>query len=297
MTKILLLGRNGQLGWELQRSLAVLGDVVALERHSPQHVGDLSRPEALRQTVQAIAPDVIVNAAAYTAVDRAESEAALAQTINATAPEVLAQEAQKLGAWLVHFSTDYVFDGTGEQAWREDDAPAPLSVYGQTKLEGEQRIVQACERHLVLRTSWVYGAHGQNFLKTMLKLGRERELLTVVADQIGAPTGAELLADATAHALRQALHAPEKAGLYHLTASGSTSWHDYARQILACAQTLQPQTSVAEVKPIGTADYPTAARRPLNSRLDTTRFEKTFGLHLPQWQTGVERVVRELLKD
>ena len=297
--KILLLGCNGQVGWELQRSLTVLGEVTALGRDSMVLCGDLANPEGIAATVRAVAPDVIVNAAAHTAVDKAESEPELARTLNALAPGVLADEAQKLGAWLVHYSTDYVFDGSGNTPWRETDATGPLSVYGQTKLEGEQAVAR-CTRHLIFRTSWVFAARGGNFAKTMLRLAREREQLSVIADQFGAPTGAELLADVTAHALRSVLSEPESsrlAGLYHLVAAGETSWHGFACHVLeraqARAQTLK--AGPANVLAIGTADYPTPAKRPFNSRLDTTRLRTAFGLHLPDWRIGVDRMLDEIL--
>ena len=223
--KILLFGKNGQVGWELQRSLAPLGELVALDADSRELCGDFTDLDGLVRTVRAVAPDVIVNAAAHTAVDKAESEPELVRTLNALAPAVLAQEAQRCNAWLVHYSTDYVFDGSGDRPWRETDATAPLSVYGATKLEGEQLIRQAACRHLIFRTSWVYGARGGNFAKTMLRLAQERDRLTVIDDQIGAPTGADLLADVTAHALRTARQQPELSGLYHLVAAGETSWH------------------------------------------------------------------------
>jgi dTDP-4-dehydrorhamnose reductase len=239
--KILLLGRGGQVGWELQRSLSVLGELVALDFDPAFNAGglcgDFANLAGLADTVRAVRPDVIVNAAAHTAVDKAESEPDLARTINALAPAVLATEAARLGAWLVHYSTDYVFDGSGNQPWRESDAPAPLSVYGQTKLEGEHAVA-ANPKHLTLRTSWVYAARGGNFAKTMLRLASERDTLTVINDQIGAPTSAELLADVTAHALRSALARPELAGLYHCVAGGQTSWHGYARYVLGQAQAL-----------------------------------------------------------
>ena len=294
--KILLLGKGGQVGWELQRSLAALGELVALDRGSAGLCGDLSRPEALAETVRTVRPQVIVNAAAHTAVDRAESEPELARLINATAPGVLAREAQALGAWLVHYSTDYVFDGSGSRPWQESDAPSPLNVYGQTKLEGE-RAVAACERHLVFRTSWVYASRGQNFAKTMLRLAGEREQLTVIDDQVGAPTGAELLADVTALALREALRRPELAGLYHLSASGQTSWHGYATHVIERARLLRPQLPlrVREVRPVPSTAFQTAARRPLNSRLDTRRLCEAFGLQLPPWQQGVNRMLDEIL--
>ena len=295
--KILLLGKNGQLGWELQRSLAPLGQLMALDRHSTEGCGDLANLPGLAATVRALRPDVIVNAAAHTAVDKAESEPALARTVNALAPGVLAQEAAQLGALLVHYSTDYVFDGSGTRPWTEADAPAPLSVYGQTKREGEQAIESACPHHLILRTSWVYAARGGNFAKTMLRLAQERERLTVIDDQFGAPTGADLLADVTAHAIRQLLQRPGDAGLYHLVASGETSWHGYAKHVLAQAERAQAAIKLlaSEVAPVPTSAFPTPARRPLNSRLDTSKLQATFGLRLPAWQHGVDRMLAEIL--
>ena len=299
--KILLLGKNGQVGWELQRSLAPLGELTALDRHSTDLCGDLSNLQGLAATVQQLRPDVIVNAAAHTAVDKAESEPTLARTLNALAPGVLAQEAAKLGALLVHYSTDYVFDGSGTRPWIEADTPAPLSVYGQTKLEGEQLIQAASPRHLIFRTSWVYAARGGNFAKTMLRLAQERECLTVINDQFGAPTSAELLADVTAHAIRQVLQRPADAGLYHLVARGETSWHGYAKYVLAQAERSQKHGASAikiiakAVDPVPTSAFPTPAKRPHNSRLDTTRLQTTFGLTLPHWQQGVDRMLAEIL--
>ena len=295
--KILLFGKGGQVGWELQRSLAPLGEVVALDHDSTDYCGNFSNPAGLLDTVRDVKPDIIVNAAAHTAVDKAESEPDLVRTLNATAPGLLAQEAQRLGAWLVHYSTDYVFDGSGERAWCETDTPAPLSVYGQTKFEGEQLIQAACQRHLVFRTSWVYAARGGNFARTMLRLAQERDRLTVIDDQIGAPTGAELLADVTAHALRQVMRRPEDAGLYHLVASGETSWWGYATHVLAQAQRLQPglQIKASEVLAVPSSAFATAARRPHNSRLDTRKLQTTFGLRLPSWQEGVDRMLAETL--
>ena len=295
--KILLLGKNGQLGWELQRSLAPLGQLMALDRHSTEGCGDLANLPGLAATVRALRPDVIVNAAAHTAVDKAESEPALARTVNALAPGVLAQEAAQLGALLVHYSTDYVFDGSGTRPWTEADAPAPLSVYGQTKREGEQAIESACPHHLILRTSWVYAARGGNFAKTMLRLAQERERLTVIDDQFGAPTGADLLADVTAHAIRQLRQRPGDAGLYHLVASGETSWHGYSKHVLAQAERAQAAIKIIakEVAPVPTSAFPTPARRPLNSRLDTSKLQATFGLRLPAWQHGVDRMLAEIL--
>ena len=294
---ILLFGKGGQVGWELQRSLAPLGHLTALDFDSSSHCGDFSNLQGLADTVRAVRPDVIVNAAAHTAVDKAESEPELVRTLNALAPGVLAQEAARLGAWLVHYSTDYVFDGSGTRPWTEVDTPAPLSVYGRTKLEGEQLIQAACPNHLILRTSWVYAARGGNFAKTMLRLAQERERLTVIDDQFGAPTWADLLADVTAHAIRSVLKQPEQAGLYHLVAGGETSWHGYAKHVLAQAQCAQPAIKIVakEVAPIPTSAFPTPARRPHNSRLDTTKLQATFGLSLPHWQQGVDRMLAEIL--
>ena len=293
--KILLLGKNGQLGWELQRSLAVLGDVVALDRSSTDHCGDLNNLAGLAATLRELQPQVIVNAAAYTAVDKAESEPGLARSINAAAPAMLAEEAARIKALLVHYSTDYVFDGSGIRPWAELDAPAPLNIYGQTKLEGEQAIQAAGPNHLILRTSWVYAARGGNFAKTMLRLASERDTLQVINDQFGAPTGADLLADASAHAIRQLLQRPADAGLYHLAASGETSWYEYAKYVLA--QSIRAQTApekiATAVQPVPTSAFPTAAKRPLNSRLDTTLFQATFGLALPHWHLGVARMLGE----
>ena len=297
MTKILLFGCSGQVGWELQRSLAVLGRVTALDHDSTEHCGDFANPEGVRETVRALRPDVIVNAAAHTAVDKAESEPEIARLLNATTPGVLAEEAARLGAWLVHYSTDYVFDGSGTRPWVETDAPAPLSVYGATKLEGEQHIQQTGCRHLILRTSWVYAARGGNFAKTMLRLGSERERLTVIDDQWGAPTGADLLADVTAHAVRHLQSRPGDGGLYHCVASGETNWHSYAKYVLEHARQAQPaiELKATEVAPVPTSAFPTPARRPHNSRLDTTRLQTTFGLVLPHWQQGVARMLTEIL--
>lgn len=297
--KILLLGRNGQVGWELQRALSVLGEVVALGSDTTKNpgelCGDFTDLAGLEQTVLRVQPDVIVNAAAHTAVDKAESEPELAQTINALAPAVLAQAATKTGAWLVHYSTDYVFDGSGSMPWKETDATAPLSVYGQTKLEGE-RAVASTPKHLILRTSWVYAARGGNFAKTMLRLAGERESLAVINDQFGAPTSAELLADVTAHALRQLQIQPALAGTYHCTAGGETTWHGYAQFVLAQAQALGMtlKAGPAQVAPTPTSSYPTPAKRPLNSRLNTHKLQAAFGLTLPHWQVGVARMLTEI---
>lgn len=295
--KILLLGKNGQVGWELQRSLAPLGELIALDRHSTDYCGDLSQPEAVAETIKTLKPMVIVNAAAYTAVDKAETETELAYTINAKAPEALAQAAKQIGAWLVHYSTDYVFNGSGSHAWQETDTVAPLSVYGQSKLAGEQAIQAAQGLHLIFRTSWVYAARGNNFAKTMLRLAKERDQLSVINDQIGAPTGAELLADVTAHAIRSGLKQPELSGLYHLAAAGETSWYDYASYVLDYARHKGIELKIAEnaINAIPTSAYPTPAQRPLNSRLNTEKLESRFGLQLPDWRLGVERMLAEVL--
>ena len=294
---ILLFGKGGQVGWELQRSLSVLGTVTALDFDSTEHCGDFSNTAGVVDTVRALRPDVIVNAAAHTAVDKAESEPDFARALNATTPGAIAQEAARLGAWLVHYSTDYVFDGSGSRPWVEEDAPAPLSVYGRTKLEGEQLIAQAGALHLILRTSWVYGARGGNFAKTMLRLAQERERLTVIDDQWGAPTGADLLADVTSHAIRHLAQRPEDAGLYHCVAAGETNWNQYAKYVLAQAQKAQIATKIIakEVAPVPTSAFPTPAVRPHNSRLSTHKLQSTFGLQMPHWQQGVARMVAEIL--
>ena len=296
--KILLLGKNGQVGWELQRALAPLGELTALDRQGDDGLcGDLTNLDGLAATVRAVQPQVIVNAAAYTAVDKAEGEPELAQRINAEAPAALAREAAALGALLVHYSTDYVFDGSGSAPWAEDAPTGPLGVYGATKLAGEHAIVQTGCPHLILRTSWVYAARGGNFARTMLRLAQERERLTVIDDQWGAPTGAELIADVTAHAVAQTRQQPAKAGIYHLTAAGETTWFSYAKYVLALAGQAQKAIKIkaTELLPIPTSAYPTPARRPHNSRLDTRRLQTRFGLALPPWQHGVSRMLAEIL--
>ena len=298
--KILLLGKNGQVGWELQRSLAPLGEVIALDFDSTGPLkANFADPESLAATVRAVAPHLIVNAAAHTAVDKAESEPDFARALNATSPAVLAREAAALGAWLVHYSTDYVFNGSGTTPWREDSATGPLSVYGATKLEGEQAILASGCQHLIFRTSWVYAARGGNFAKTMLKLAKERDKLTVIDDQIGSPTGADLLADITAHAVRMAIAKPELAGVYHAVAQGETSWYGYARHVIENARVAgQPIRVTPEaVLPVPTSAFPTPAARPNNSRMNTHKLRDTFGLTLPAWQAGVERMLSEVLSN
>lgn len=291
---ILLFGKNGQVGWELQRALAPLGRVTAVDFDSSDYCGDFSQPDAVAATVRLLKPDVIVNAAAHTAVDKAESEPEFAELLNATSVKAIAQEAEKLGAWLVHYSTDYVFDGSGEQPWVESDKTAPLNVYGETKLAGEHAAA-LCSRHLIFRTSWVYAARGANFAKTMLRFGKERNEMSIINDQFGAPTGAELLADCTAHAIRTAQVNPAVAGLYHLIASGSTTWFDYAQLVFAKAREAGVELAVTQVNAVPTSAFPTPAKRPHNSRLDTSKFQSTFNLVLPDWRVGVERMLVEIL--
>ncbi len=295
--KILLFGKNGQVGWELQRSLAPLGEVIALGSDSQDYCGDFTNLQSLAETVQKIKPDIIVNAAAHTAVDKAESETELAQTINTDAPALLAREAKNLNAWLIHYSTDYVFDGSGTKPWIETDPTAPLGVYGATKLAGEQAIQASGCKHLIFRTSWVYGARGNNFAKTMLRLAQERDSLSIINDQIGAPTGADLLADVTAHAIRTMQSKKELSGLYHLVSSGETSWHGYARYVIDTAQKMgqELKTSTESINPVPTSAFPTPAERPKNSRLNTDKLQRNFGLNLPEWQTGVARMLSEAL--
>ncbi len=294
MNRIVLLGKNGQLGWELQRALSPLGELVALDRSQG---ADLNDPDALIRVVRQHSPRVIVNAAAYTAVDKAESDSDTCTRVNAQAPGHLAVLAKEMGALLVHYSSDYVFDGSGDSARDEDADTAPLSVYGQTKLEGEQGIRASGCAHLILRTSWVYAARGGNFAKTMLRLAAEREQLQVIADQIGAPTGADLLADLSAHMIGATLARPELGGLYHAVAAGETSWHGYARHVIELARSRGKPVKVApdQVLAIPTAEYPTPARRPLNSRLSTAKLRQAFGLSLPHWQWGVDRMLTEIL--
>ena len=293
--KILLLGKNGQVGWELQRALQPLGTVIALDRKAEGGlVGDLSDLPGLRRTLCDLRPDVVVNAAAYTAVDKAEREPALARRVNAEAPEVIAGCMAKLGGWMVHYSTDYVFDGNGSRPWREDDPTGPLSVYGQSKLGGEQAIQASGAKYLIFRTSWVYAVRGQNFAKTMLRLAAEQEELRVIDDQIGTPTAAEFIADASAHAMRDVFKHPELGGLYHLTASGAVSWHGFARFLVEQAALRGDKLRVREIQPIPTSAYPTPAKRPMNSRLDGRKLCAAFGLTLPHWQQGVGRMLDEL---
>lgn len=294
--KILLLGKDGQVGWELQRSLAPLGEVLALNSKSTGYCGDLTNLAGLAATVKGYAPDVIVNAAAYTAVDKAESDHERAFRVNAEAVDVLARSAFDSGALLVHYSTDYVFPGEGTTPWREEDAVGPLNIYGKSKLAGEQVIQAAGCRHLIFRTSWVYAARGNNFARTMLRLASERDTLGVIDDQFGAPTGAELIADVTAQAIVSVRRDPLLSGLYHLAAAGETTWYGYARFVLEQAQArgVPLRVSSEQVSALTTAAYPTPAKRPSNSRLDTTKLQECFALNLPHWHGGVARMLTEI---
>ncbi|MBK6617706.1 MAG: dTDP-4-dehydrorhamnose reductase [Nitrosomonas sp.] len=295
--KILLLGKNGQVGWELQRSLTLLGELIALDRHDSRYCGDLADQAGILRTLQTIQPAVIVNAAAYTAVDKAESDVDTTYQINARTPGLLAEQARKTGACLIHYSTDYVFDGSGDRPWRESDTTAPLNIYGHSKLQGETAIIESGCNHLILRTSWVYGAMGQNFAKTILRLAQERDQLTIINDQFGAPTGAELLADITARIIPQLMINPELSGKYHVSAQGEATWYTYAKLILDFAREKQVAIKAGSdnIVPVATKDFATAAIRPLNSRLDTSRFRNVFQLNLPPWQTGVIRMLTELI--
>ena len=295
--KILLFGKDGQVGWELQRALAPLGDVVALGTDSTEFHADFSEPEGLSETVREIRADVIVNAAAYTAVDRAESEPELASRINAVAPGVLAREAARSSSILVHYSSDYVYDGSGTEPRDESTPTGPLNQYGRSKLEGDERIRRSHCTAAILRTSWVYSARGNNFARTMLRLASERDRLEVVDDQVGAPTGADLLADLTAHVLLGLVDDPSLGGTYHAVPAGFTSWHGYACLLIDRARELGYPVKVAadKIVPVPTGAYRTAAIRPLNSRLSTRKLARAFGLSLPPWQAGVERLLHNLI--
>jgi dTDP-4-dehydrorhamnose reductase len=295
--KILLFGKYGQVGWELQRSLAPLGQIVAPDRNDAALCGDLQELDRLVATVRNVRPDVIVNAAGYTAVDKAESQPELAEVINSSAPGALASEAAASGALLVHYSTDYVFDGSGASFWREDDPTGPLNVYGRTKLKGENLIRASGCQHLILRTGWVYANRGQNFLRTMMKLAAERDSLNVVDDQHGAPTSAELLADVTALAIHTGSRGSGMFGTYHVAASGETTWHRYASHLIGFARAAGCPVRVAAeaIRPVKSSEFAAAAARPQNSRLATEKFRESFGLVLPDWRTGVNRTLMEIL--
>ncbi|CAB1217424.1 dTDP-4-dehydrorhamnose reductase [Acinetobacter bouvetii] len=294
--KIVLLGKNGQVGWELQRALAPLGEVIALDRHGYDGLqGDMSQPEAVKQTILNIKPDVVVNASAYTAVDLAETEQDLAKQINFDAVQKVAEACAEVDALLVHYSTDYVFNGQGNTAFVESSQIDPVNIYGKTKAQGEQAIACSGCKYLIFRTSWVYAAKGKNFLKTMLNLAQQREELSIIHDQIGAPTSAELIADVTAQAIPQVIHEKTKVGIYHLVASGETSWFNYANYVFEQAKLAGIELVVKKVNPIPTEAYPTPAKRPHNSRLDNQKLQSTFQLKLPDWKFGVQRTLTELL--
>jgi dTDP-4-dehydrorhamnose reductase len=290
--RILITGGAGQLGWELRRTLAIFGDVVA----PPRDILDLASADSIVAAVRGVRPTLIVNAAAYTAVDKAESDSERAMKINGDAPRILAEEAALRNAALIHYSTDYVFDGRNAQPYREDDEAAPINVYGRTKLSGEQGVMAAKAAHLIFRTSWVYGSRGRNFLLTMLRLAGERKEIKVVDDQVGAPTSARLIAEATAVAVAKSFANgvldPDRfrqlGGLYHLTAAGRTTWYGFAQAILLNKE------GVAKVSPIPTSAYPTPARRPQNSLLDNGKLEKQFGFSLPDWEVGMRLCIEEL---
>ncbi|WP_210456157.1 dTDP-4-dehydrorhamnose reductase [Pantoea ananatis] len=292
--KILLLGKNGQVGWELQRALSPIGEVIALDRHSLDYCGDLANPEGIARTVRDLQPNVIVNAAAYTAVDKAESDIENATLINAESVEILARASREINALLVHYSTDYVFDGSGDRPWREEDITAPLNTYGETKRQGEEAIIAHAANYLIFRTSWVYAAKGSNFAKTMIRLALERETLSVINDQFGAPTGAELIADCTVHAIKATLLNPEKSGIYHMIASGVTTWHAYAEFVIEYVRNKGLPLRVSSVNRVETTAFPTPAKRPHNSRLNTEKLRDTFAITLPEWQQGVMRMLDEL---
>jgi len=296
--RIMLTGTNGQVGWELARCMMPLGEVIVLTRAQC----DLSRPETLPNIIQQIKPDVIVNAAAYTAVDKAEEAEGLATTINGTSVGVLAEEAKKLNALLIHYSTDYVFDGTKQTPYTEDDVPNPINAYGRSKLLGEQAVQQTGCDHLILRTTWVYAARGKNFLKTILRLAQERDELRIVADQYGAPTWARNIADVTAHvlaaAIRERLADEFISGTYHLCASGETTWHGFSKAIIERARQVAPVGSIKteSVLPIATEDYPLPAARPKNSKMDSSSLTARFGMTVPEWKHAMELCIDEVLE-
>lgn len=293
--RILLIGKNGQVGWELQRSLSLLGELIAIDRFDTKYCGNLERLEGIAETIRRISPDIVVNAAAYTAVDKAENEKKLALRLNAESVEVMAKETAKLEALLIHYSTDYVFNGSGTQFRTEDENTGPLNIYGETKLAGEISIEKYNPRHFIFRTSWVYAARGANFAKTILRLAREREFLSIINDQHGAPTGAELLADCTAIAIRTEMVNKQLYGTYHLVASGETTWFEYAQFVLQTAQQLGEDFLLKDLKGVSTSAYPTAAVRPENSRLSNNKFQRAFNVAIPEWKIGVKRAVMEML--
>jgi dTDP-4-dehydrorhamnose reductase len=290
MTKILVTGKSGQLGWELQRSLAPLGEMVAFDRHGL----DLSSSDSIASAIRREKPDIIANAGAYTAVDKAESEPELAMRINGIAPGILAEEAKRTGALLIHYSTDYVFDGTKNGPYRESDVPSPVSSYGRSKLQGENAIMAAGGSHLLFRTSWVYASRGTNFLCTMLRLARERPELKIVDDQLGAPTWARSIADMTAQVLGNPARARENSGIYHFTAAGAVTWFGFAEAIFRHMMEFDGAFRAPRLTPIPSSDYPTPARRPMNSRLNTAKFSDAFGLIPSHWEGDLKACLKEI---
>ncbi len=293
---ILVLGATGQLGSELQRSLSSFGQLITLGTHDIHYCGNLLHTDQLIKTLKEIQPGVIVNAAAFTAVDQAENHPDMARKVNAVGPGILAHEAAESGAWLIHYSTDYVFNGTGSQPWVETDRADPLNIYGQTKLEGDLAIQASGCKHLILRTSWLYGKHGKNFVRAILQRAQTQDHLTVVNDQFGAPTSASLIASLTALALKQVMQHPELGGLYHVAAQGETSWFEYAKFVLEQAHLrgIPLRVMPDEIQPVSSQSYGALAPRPANSRLNTDKFCTTFGVTVPPWQEGVAQLVAEL---
>lgn len=295
--KILVTGKNGQVGFELMRTLAPLGKVVGVDIKEC----DLTQSASIEALLDKVSPDIIVNPAAYTAVDKAESESTIAHAVNAQAPKIFARYAARKNIPIIHFSTDYVFDGKKDGAYLEDDEANPASVYGKTKWLGEEAVRKMAAKHIIIRTSWVFGSHGVNFLKTMLKLAQERDKLSIVSDQFGAPTSASLLAEATAQIIKELLEpgSYRKFGTYHLVAKGETSWHGYAKFVVEKANALGLATKInaAQIRPIKTSEYPVPAPRPANSRLDTSKVRSVFSVRLPTWQSEVEKVIKELLRE
>ena len=300
MRKILLTGKNGQIGWELQRTLSSLGDIVVVGHHEM----DLANPDSIRKVIRQVQPELIVNAAAYTAVDKAESEPDLAMAINGVAPGIMAEEAKRLNAAIIHYSTDYVFDGNSERPYTEDDTPNPLNVYGTTKLAGERAIQASGVPHLILRTSWVYGARGRNFLLTMLRLAKEKNELKIVNDQIGAPTWCRLLAEVTSQMIaqhyspvsRQAISISEASGLYHVVPTGSVSWHGFAAKILEGVSS-HVSHALPKLISIPASDYPAPARRPQNSRMTSGKLSNIYGLAMPHWEKSLTLCLDEVLQN
>lgn len=292
--KVVLLGKNGQVGWELQRALSPLGELIALDRSSNEYCGDLTKPIDLARTIINIKPDVIVNAAAYTAVDKAEEDKELAQLVNGDAVKIIARCAQEIGALLIHYSTDYVFSGVGSHFWNEDDKVSALNTYGRTKLSGEKYIQESCSNYLILRTSWVYSTFGHNFVKTILNLAKNKEKLSIINDQYGAPTSAELIADCTVIALMQTINNKNKCGIYHLVASGTTNWYEYSQLIIKEAKNNGIKLALNKIDGIPATNYPLPARRPYNSRMNNEKFKKTFNVELPDWKIGIVRLIKEL---